>query len=546
MTGPASRSASAIALLLAAAAVVLTQQVAVRGFLAFDQSILFDAGYRIASGQVLYRDFVSPSGPLVIFLQGAVFRLFGVGYGPYVATAAVQNAIAVLCVFFALRRLFPRALLWPTAGAGLTALWFYPLFGTPWFENTAYLLGLLGVLLLVSGRFAERTPGAGWAAGAGVAAGLAFLAKQNAGALVGAYLAGVLLATRITAGAAAIRALAAFAAGGAAVLAGFAAWVAVFADFELFVRHFWEIPASVGRDRFGSIPLREIISGEMDLIVLGSSACAGIAALLALLNLDEAAWRRRLAAAAVVTGAAAVQAIMTLTTKNLGPNTQLFMGLILAAAAALVTETVAALELRPRGSVGVRLLPRRVVTLGITAGFLVLAAGAAAYAARVAARRDMHDIFVHSRFSGHCDVPLLDAVIWGRPTAYDGVELRCEDLAAVHRTLREEGGRFFVLGETTILYAMTGQPSLSPLLWLHQGLTYPDTYDARVDRWMVERIEAEGVDVVVVETKQFLSTADVQLAYFVELAQLLETRFMPAERFGLFQLYRRRPAHEAP
>ena len=65
-----------------------------RGIFPLDQSIVFDGGYRVASGQVIYRDFVAPSGPLVYWLQGAVFKLFGVSYRVYILTAAGYNALA--------------------------------------------------------------------------------------------------------------------------------------------------------------------------------------------------------------------------------------------------------------------------------------------------------------------------------------------------------------------------------------------------------------------------------------------------------------------
>lgn len=40
-----------------------------RGFFAFDQSIVFDGGYRLTWGEVPYKDFLIPFGPVVFYLQ---------------------------------------------------------------------------------------------------------------------------------------------------------------------------------------------------------------------------------------------------------------------------------------------------------------------------------------------------------------------------------------------------------------------------------------------------------------------------------------------
>ena len=81
-----------------------------------------------------------------------------------------------------LSRTFGYALL----AAAVTAFWFYPPLGTPWFEQTAFLFHFLASLLLFYGfRLAERKRV--WTAvlvgASGWMTGLAFLSKQNAGLL---------------------------------------------------------------------------------------------------------------------------------------------------------------------------------------------------------------------------------------------------------------------------------------------------------------------------------------------------------------------------
>jgi|GEM_PF-3267887 len=154
-----------------------------RGFFAFDQSILFDAGFRILSGQTPFADFRLPFGPIAPALQAVLFRLFGVDFAGYLASAALANAVATALAMALLARLLPGRPAWWLLGGALTAIWFYPPFGTPWIEQTALLFVLAGIVLLLPAVLAERPriPHLAAAAGSGACAVLALLTKQNAG-----------------------------------------------------------------------------------------------------------------------------------------------------------------------------------------------------------------------------------------------------------------------------------------------------------------------------------------------------------------------------
>jgi len=64
-----------------------------RGFFAFDQSIIFDGGYRVLLGQIPYKDFVTPFGPVTFWIQGIIFKLLGISYATYIFGAAFVNII---------------------------------------------------------------------------------------------------------------------------------------------------------------------------------------------------------------------------------------------------------------------------------------------------------------------------------------------------------------------------------------------------------------------------------------------------------------------
>src|SRR5262249_43378561 len=87
--------------------------------------------------------------------------------------------------------------------------------------------------------------------------------------------------------------------------------------------------------------------------------------------------------------------------------------------------------------------------------------------------RMVHDM----RYSGQMDVAPRDAVleplrflVWAVPRSYSGTP---SDFAEVVHYLTAHRGNFFLIGDSSILYALTGRPSVSPVLWFHPGQTLP-------------------------------------------------------------------------
>src|SRR4051812_20171909 len=83
---------------LAAFAFVFVWRVGHRGLFMLDESIVFDGAWRVHQGQVPYRDFVMPFGPMTFWLQGLMFRCFGVDFSTLVLSAALFSVIATLVV----------------------------------------------------------------------------------------------------------------------------------------------------------------------------------------------------------------------------------------------------------------------------------------------------------------------------------------------------------------------------------------------------------------------------------------------------------------
>ena len=172
-----------IALLsIAAAAFVVWQTLHFGVF--WDFSFLIDNAYRIARGEIPYRDYPLAWPPGTFFVQAVLISVFGRSYAVHVTYCALLNAASlwitwqILCVLHARDARAPdwRAALWcfPLVPLGVYSIYFHP-----WYDSDcifAILVGLLGLCRLATGRSSQLGAflfGMSWAA--------PVLIKQNIG-----------------------------------------------------------------------------------------------------------------------------------------------------------------------------------------------------------------------------------------------------------------------------------------------------------------------------------------------------------------------------
>jgi hypothetical protein len=118
------------------------------GFFPLDQSIVFDGGWRIVSGQAPFRDFNTPNSVVPIVLQALFFKLLGVNWFAYCLHAAIFNGLFCLLVFYFLRLLGGSR--WVSAFyAFLSGVIFYPPLGVPFMDQHAFFFVMLAMLLAV-------------------------------------------------------------------------------------------------------------------------------------------------------------------------------------------------------------------------------------------------------------------------------------------------------------------------------------------------------------------------------------------------------------
>jgi hypothetical protein len=200
--------------------------------------IVFEGAFRILKGQVPFRDFAAPVGPLSFYLTAAVFKLFGVSYLSYILCAGLVNAAAACSAYLGTRWAFEDRRL--ALGAGVvTALWNQTFFIWPWYSEIAIAFTFAAFACLQAGFSGRLTRArAGAAAGALLACGV--FTKQTAG---GISLVAMCLYVAALGEWASLRAMVAAAAAAGASLTALFGWLAGGA----FVRDFIVVPLSGGR-----------------------------------------------------------------------------------------------------------------------------------------------------------------------------------------------------------------------------------------------------------------------------------------------------------
>lgn len=523
-----------------------------RGFFPFDQSIIFHGGYRVASGDVLFRDFVTPAGPLVFWLQGLAFNAAGVSYSTYLGTAALMNAVATGAAYLVVRRVFPGKRIWALGAAVVTAVWFYPQFGTPWFENTGYLFTLLALVAALP-RGTESLGGSRMVGPflSGALGSAAFLCKQNVGVLA-------IPLPFLVVGCLWSHSRKNLAREGLAVLSGVVtvglavtSWL-YFGKAEpgLFVKYFWEIPSAVGTTRFSGL---DTIAQGLGLLIPQTDRLHDSLLFLLLVGAVVLLWhgllyrrdirgRRLMIAGAATLALLMLQNSVFLVTRNQIANGLGFLGVLLGlVGAGLSTLGDDRGRLAPliaiRGPRRHRRYRRLFAGTAAIAVWLVVSI----IGSKWALERNAHDIFAESEFTSRCVVPILEEVKWAEPTAYGGQELRCRELEAVVDHLKSGTGGVLFMGDFTILPVLAGRDPTSFLTWYHKGLTHRNGYDEELDRRLLRTARSSSTRTVVIEQQRFFDDARGQTigGWRMTRAYLRET-FDRDTTIGNFRFYERR------
>ena len=176
------------------------------------------------------------------------------------------------------------------------------------------------------------------------------------------------------------------------------------------------------------------------------------------------------------------------------------------------------------------------------AGLLLVAAAAfdALYlSVYVNPRRVVHEIFFDAQRAGRPRTPALSFMHYQVNPFYRTSAAQLDRTIAF---LRRQPENFLLIGDSSILYGLTGKPSVSPSLWFHDGLTAPPRDSAAFARHaerMMQRVEQYGVRWVVLEGKR--TGMQSKLEQYPRLLAQLEASRCQVHQFGGFQIQRLDP-----
>lgn len=499
------------------------------GFMPLDQSIVWDGGYRLLTGQVPFRDFTTPAGLVPMAMQAAWFRLFGIDWFAYCLHAAILNGL--FCVLaFRLLRGFGLA----GAPAGLYALAsgvvFYPPFGVPYMDQHAFFFSLAATCALAEGVLGRngrtwRLALVPWLLAA------ACLSKQ----IPSLFVAPLLLALPWLADRSERPTVWRPLLASAAVLGAVTALAAAGTDHGLLAEYFFVLPGTEGRRRILGLLEAAAFRGQFAELSRAlppwSTALTAVGAALVLAPaglLGPRPDRGRRAGAALGLGLLAVCAAFVMATDNQGENGIAFVFV----AAGLVHAGLAPPPFTVRG-----LRPAIALALAAACG-----AEAWQFNHRVNETRMVHEL------SGVAPAPA--ASLRALPPALSFMEWRLhpfyrfspEDLALTVAFLRSQPGAIYVFGDLTPLYALTGRPSVGPAVWLHPGLTLPEPGQPGFTAWeerLVRDLEARKVRFVVRESRQTYN--ELRLSQLPALVAHIEARKGRRRSFGGIDVIELRP-----
>ncbi len=502
------------------------------GFFAFDQSIVFDGAYRIIQGQVPYKDFLMPFGPVVFWIQAIFFKIFGINYFSYLLFSAFSNAIGAFCSILILRILFPdRKILSYIAGI-LTGIWFYPPFGTPWFEQTSFLFCFLGLLFILKAITARGHCKNMLIVIIGIVSALSILSKQNAGLIIVPLYPILLLSVKLESEKdGRIRNILLFSIGFLAVFALFFTYVVLWSNLALFLKYFFEIPSTLGFQRLFYNPssfVIDFITGRgltSSRLVIFSFL---VIAFYFFVKTGKDKKRNLQIASLIYIYLAFYQNLFNHLTCNQDVNGFPFMGVLLGIGTRLSIEIF---EIKP-----LKLLAKQGIRIVVLAGIVFSLCFTGIRGIEISLTRRVHDVLRGSKFSAYCAEKKLKNLRWGIPTMIENVDVTEQSIMQLIGYLKSKKENFFIFPDFTIFYGLIGVPSPQPILWFHKEWTYPKDYDSKLDMWIVNDLLTNNVKIVVIEERSFLGTEE-RLNDFPLLMKYIKENFELKEKFGIFEIY---------
>jgi 4-amino-4-deoxy-L-arabinose transferase-like glycosyltransferase len=515
----------------AAFAVAVVWIVGHRGIYLYDESTVFDGGWRIVQGQVMYRDFYAPYGPVVFWLQAQFFRLIGVTFTSMVVAGGVVNAIAVMCVIWLVRRLAPEPAHRFTAVASgfVTALWFGAPSGILWYEQTAICFNLIASALVLETGFRSE-----WAIpylriAAGCSLALSVLSKQSAGVVLSPVPLVIALLTSAPDWRRMLMALSQVLGGILLICILFTAWLLLASSVEGFWQSVVVMSRSLGTQRLA------LIHSTADLFLLRKTwpfiraavATLGVCAIAPRVLLR----RRNAVILSLLIGYVILQNLFAEITFNDVENSVPYIGLLNASAFILLTQIFWTATPYPV----VKWIKRFVPILAA----LVLFGRSSMNAWRIDEERIVQQFDASTTFAEPLHVKSASRVLWAEPTflySNSGTSrVTGQDFDDLNAWLEKSQRNFFVFSNSSLLYGLQHRVSPQPWVLLEPDHSFRSADFDRVSSVIVSSLRKNHVTAVVLEGPLFEN--DPVLLNMSSLHDWILREFRMEEQFGGYQIW---------
>ena len=517
------------------------------GFFPLDQSIVFDGAWRIIQGQVPFKDFYAPIGPVTFTYQATLFILFGVNFSAYLIGAAIMNSTGAVLSYVIVRFFEKKNIVIPLTAAILSAVFFTPPMGTTYFDQTSMFFCMLSLAMLLyagqSHRYSSSLlflSGAMWV--------LAFLSKQNfAIFFLPVYALAPMLICEFRK-----KDILRLLIGIITFSLAFTLWLLFFSDIEKFITYFFSIPVNEGLRRF---------SGKTEHMVHKFSYTRAVcnliftsAALLFIYNFFKKRDYVKKESVSIITYIAppllvifliSYSYIMILTTRNNPANAWAFLGIITGISFHIMKSLYLAREgtnsypeetadkVRPEK--WKKALPA--LSFGIITVLIIITGIISAV------KREVSDFdrTVPQEYIGLKTPSSIQPLLWAENCVAGGVGgravlLKHRDVRKLINYLQRRNSNFFIFTDFTMLYGILGRPSPQPLLWFHKGLTYPRKYDRQLDDKIVSSLKRNNVRIIVFEEVSWMNSF-ATLESFPLLDTYLHKKFKKIGYIGFYAIY---------
>jgi hypothetical protein len=231
------------------------------------------------------------------------------------------------------------------------------------------------------------------------------------------------------------------------------------------------------------------------------------------------------------------------TTANEWPNEMAFVGLSTCMGVNLLSRIMGHISMLPFASanVGLRLPSSRTLRVCLLVPVCLWSAVALTFEGRAAWQRTVLQFDQGTQFRDRLRVPGMEGVYWGEPTQIDATTtLQKADFEGLVSYLRAKRGRFFVMGDSTMLYGILGAKSPQPLLYFLPSHSFLEKEIPSIDQMVLASLEGNKVSIAVREKVTFLLRGPEVYARLPRTWAWFTASFDHVSDFGNYEVWERK------